>query len=1035
MSPFRDMPPEALAERAKELECLYLMDEALTDASLPRALQKIAEIIPLGFRNIGACAGDVYLDGVHYRSRPPLAFRDEISADLLIGGVLRGTVKAWYPKGLFSPEEDGFLPQERRLLRTIANRISDSVYQRELKSAAHAEPPWKPIIELLKNTDHEMLLYVCEKMMAVLAKQNQELLADVFDQMNWSGYKSRGEVNSPLASLPAIDVIRLSQTLFAHAAGVISDAQIHENISLWIYQKKTSELVKIVHKKSSDIKSILQALEQYRKAVAKNRLSNEPTRRWLTAELIRRFLTARPRDISRIQEFLSVDAFCDLLDRMVGSQNSSGTIGGKGTGFFLANQILRQKAGDNPLFENFKMPATWYIASDELQNLIDSNGFSELNEHKYLDLLDLRIHYPRIIQMLKNAKLSPYIINQLDQILDECPDKPLIIRSSSALEDQEESSFSGKYKSLFITNTGTKLQRRQQLIESILEVYASLYNPDSIQYRKQRGLIDCAEEMAILVQEVVGTRVGPYFFPLCAGVAFSSNELRWSPRIRREDGLLRMVMGLGTRAVDRIGEDFPILISPGQPNLAVNQSPEDLRRYAPQMMDVLDLEKNQFVTLPVSQVLRECGQEIPGVGLMVSSLQDDIPRNVNALTTDFKSEELIVTGIGLTRNTKMLRQIREALSLLRETLGYPVDVEFAYDGESLYLLQCRAQSRSKNYAPAPIPAQIPPENLVFTAGKFVSNGRVTGIKTVIYVSPEEYAKLERYEDVVSVAAAVGELNRMLPPKSFILMGPGRWGSRGDVRLGVPVNYSDINHAAMLIEIAGKESKYQPELSFGTHFFQDLVEENIKYLPLYPQDEDTVFNKDFFALPGALERLLPAYSHLKDVIRVIQTEDCCSGKQLRVAMNGDLERAVAYLDFPGKAGEIDSAPQRAEITDQPWKWRYEIAERIADQMDLDAFGVKGIYLFGSTYDRAAGPDSDIDLLIHFGGDAEQKRALDAWLRGWSLALSELNFSRTGRLCDGLLDVHYITDEDIAKDSSFALKLKSPDDSVLPLRVRK
>ena len=98
---------------------------------------------------------------------------------------------------------------------------------------------------------------------------------------------------------------------------------------------------------------------------------------------------------------------------------------------------------------------------------------------------------------------------------------------------------------------------------------------------------------------------------------------------------------------------------------------------------------------------------------------------------------------------------------------------------------------------------------------------------------------------MNIRTIISELNVMLPRKSFILMGPGRWGSRGDIKLGVPVAYSDINKTAMLIEIAVKQSKYEPELSFGTHFFQDLVEENIKYLPLYPEDNDIIFNMSFF----------------------------------------------------------------------------------------------------------------------------------------------------------------------------------------------
>lgn len=1046
MSRFKDMPGDVLAERAKELECLYAIDETLR-AGLPDMLQKISEIIPIGFRNVHACVAKICIDDQHYATRPAAAAHcDEIHADIIINNDVRGYIKIMYPKDTFPDDEIPFLPQEVKLLDTIADKISDSLYKKQLTLAARPGAEWESIVNLLKNTDHDMLLYVCEKMLAFLAKISPNLLVDVFSAMNWTTYRDHGEVNSPLEALPEIDVIHLSRVLLAAAGNVLSDLQIHDHICLWIYQKKTSELVKTVIRKNSDIKSIIKAIQQYKQAITKNEISNEPTKRWLTVELIRRFITRSPETITGIQKYITLDAFCELLDHFICSPMSFGTIGGKGTGFFLANQIIKSQADDNALFKNFKIPQTWYISSDELANLIETNNFDELNEHKYRDILDIRINYPRIIQMLKSSKLSPYILNQLDQILDECEDKPLIVRSSSVLEDQIQSSFSGKYKSLFLTNTGTKKERRKQLMESILEIYASMFNPDSIQYRKQRNLIDCAEQMGIMIQEVVGRRIGPYFFPLYAGVAFSHNELRWSPRIKREDGLLRMVMGLGTRAVDRVGDDYPILVSPGQPNLAVNYSPDDIRKYSPRMIDVLDMETRRFVTLPISTLIKTYGDKIPNISQAASVFKNDIIRDANAITTDFKSEEIVITLNGLIQKTPFVKQIQATLSLLKDTLGYPVDIEFAGDGENFYLLQCRSQSRNRDTAPVPIPAGIPFNNTVFTANRYISNGRVTGIKTVVYVDPVEYGKLGKYEDFISVANVINELNRILPRRSFILMGPGRWGSRGDVKLGVPVVYSDINNTAMLIEIAQNESKYQPDLSFGTHFFQDLVEENIKYLPLYPEDADIIFNESFFRSSNALAHILPEYSRLQDAIKVIQIEDNYFDKQLFVLMNADLGKAIAYLDKqPSEKATVDrdtsvgrdtsEAYQEENDDDNGWKWRHFMAEQIAAKIDMDQYCVKGIYLFGSTNNGTARHNSDIDLLIHFNGTSEQKQKLDTWLNGWSLALSEINFLRTGYRSTGLLDLHYVTDEDIANKESFAIKIDSPYDPAFPLRINK
>ena len=196
-------------------------------------------------------------------------------------------------------------------------------------------------------------------------------------------------------------------------------------------------------------------------------------------------------------------------------------------------------------------------------------------------------------------------------MLDDFGHTPIVVRSSSLLEDQVGAAFSGKYKSLFLANQGTKRERLAELTDAISEVYASTFCPDAIEYRAERGLLDFHEEMGIMVMEVVGNRIGKYFMPSFAGVAFSNNEFRWSPRIKREDGLVRLVPGLGTRAVDRLGDDYPTLIAPGRPNLRVNVAAEEQARYSPKKADVINLETNRFETVDVRDIIRDYGERYP----------------------------------------------------------------------------------------------------------------------------------------------------------------------------------------------------------------------------------------------------------------------------------------------------------------------------------------------------------------------------------------------------------------------------------------
>ncbi|MDF2654045.1 MAG: phosphoenolpyruvate synthase [Bacillota bacterium] len=1036
----QEISVDFLKERAKELECLYRVDEALNGDSLPAILTEICRVMPRGFCNVRACYVVITLDDCVYSfTEPSDICASSIRSDIIVNGRVRGNIEARYEEYALNTPVSAFLVQEEKLLNAVASKISNKICVHEMEPN-ETRSNWEAILLFLQNTDHTMLLHVCEKMLTLLAKTDQSFIIEIFKEMNWTEYDYKGEINFPRGDIPAMDVILLSNSVFHVAKTCLKDAEIFDYINLWIYQGKTYELIKLVDRKDSDVKDISKALIQYLKAVRSTEMSSKATKRWLIVELVRRFLTDHSKMIENARRNLCVEDFCELLDTVICSPKSSGKIGGKATGFFLANKIIEAHLKKDPGYTNIKKLRTWYIAADELESLLHNNYLDELNEHKYRDILEIRISYPKVVHSIKNARMSPYILTELNHILEQCEDRPLIIRSSSLLEDQRNTAFSGKYKSLFLTNTGTKAERMKGLIECVLEVYSSMFSPDSIQYRKEHGLLDSSEQMGVMIQEVVGRKIGPYYFPLFAGVGFSYNEFRWSPRLKREDGLLRMVMGLGTRAVDRVGDDFPILISPGQPKLRVNQVPQELRKYSPQMMDVLDMENNRFVSVPIADIMKQYGNEIPNLNLTVSVLKDDFITEYNRLVSDSDKDHYVVTFDGLINKTPAAAQLKSIMSLLEEKLGYAVDIEFASDGENLYILQCRPQSKNRNNLPAAIPANISAQNTVFTADKYISNGRVTGIKTVVYIDPEEYGKLERHQDLIRVGSAVSELNHILYRRSFILMGPGRWGSRGDIKLGVQVTYSDICNASMLIEIAQKKSRHQPELSFGTHFFQDLVEADIKYLPLYPEDDDVIFNRNFFHKnTNSLETMLPSFADLSDVIKVINISENYFRKELVVLMNADLEKAVAYLEQPQKPDRkhsdayFDEYERTGGKDDDGWKWRHYMAEKIASSLDFDAYSIQGIYLFGSTGSCTARHNSDIDLLIHFGGSADQKERLDVLLRGWSNALSEINYLKTGYQSDGLLDVHYVTDRDIEKGDSYAIKINSVYDPAIPLRV--
>jgi predicted nucleotidyltransferase len=723
---------------------------------------------------------------------------------------------------------------------------------------------------------------------------------------------------------------------------------------------------------------------------------------------------------------------------MIYPAKSHGKLGGKSVGLFIADKVLKKSKEHEDLLKDIKTPKTWYITSDTIIEFLHYNNLEEVFEQKYKDIDQIRQEYPYIVQVFKNSYFPPDIVKDLSLALDELGNVPLIIRSSSLLEDRSGSAFSGKYKSLFVANQGTKQERLSALTDAIAEVYASVFSSDPIEYRAERGLLDFNEEMGILLQEVVGTRVGKYYFPTYAGVAFSNNEFRWSSRIKREDGLIRIVAGLGTRAVDRVGDDYPVLLAPGKPGLRVNVTVEEVLRYAPRKIDVINLETNKFETVELDEVLKLYGDEYPFITDIVSLCDHDQIKKIIQLDTETDGGNLVVTFDRLFSNSNFIPKMQAILKVLKEKLKTPVDIEFASNGNSFYLLQCRPQSFSMESKPVPIPKDVPQEKIIFTANRYVSNGKVPDITHIVYVDPDRYNDISSLDDLKAAGRAVGRLNKLLPKRQFILMGPGRWGSRGDIKMGVNVTYSDINNTSVLIEIAKKKGNYLPDLSFGTHFFQDLVEAQIRYLPLYPDDAGIVFNERFLTKSkNILAEILPEYEFLQNVINVIDVPAATGGLVLKVLMNADLDESMAMLALPAAKAEIEqeSLPFTEQKSEDHWRWRYRMAEKIASELDAQKYGVKDFYIFGSTKNANAGPGSDIDILIHFKGSKTQKKELSIWLEGWNLCLSEMNYLRTGYKVESILDVHFVTDEDIKNQESYAAKIGAVTDAAKQIPLKK
>ena len=890
-----------LQERAKELACLYRVDEILAreGVSTDEAMHAILSALPAGWQFPEACFARATLGERVYE---PENFRVTpwcLAATIGRQGQANGRLEIYYTRDFPAFDEGPFLQEERKLLDTIAARISNFVLRGE--SLSVARPPteagdsgWWVILEFLRQTDRVMFGRLGRKMI-------NHLCASGIVEANLLLRRSApaeaplqdGDENRPLPRSSGATDAETAEAAFRLASVHEGDDEILSLVEGWIYEEKTSFLKNAVERIDTPLPELFEALDRFRQGGIEETDLSLATQLGLRASLVRRFLTDQSTYLNTAKQVLRVADFDELVNRIVAPAKSHGRIGGKSAGLFLAAKIVQRASGLSDLLGDIRIPRSWYIASDGILDFIAHNDLADVHNRKYLEPERIRLEYPHLVQLFKGSFFSHEVLRGLAAVLDDLEGRPIIVRSSSLLEDRAGSAFSGKYKSLFLANTGTKRERLNALTDAVAEVYASVFSPDPLEYRARRGFLDMHEEMGILIQEVVGQRIGAYFLPMFSGVAFSNNEFRWSPRIRREDGLLRLVPGLGTRAVDRLADDYPVLVAPGQPGLRVNQSVSESVRYSPKKIDVINLETGSFETVDLRSFLRVHGERMPIVRQLLSVVEHDRVRPVAGLI-DFEHDELIVNFEGLISGTPFVARMAALLRVLRERLETAVDVEFACDGEHVYLLQCRPQGATLGGAPATIPVDPPQERVLFTAHRYVSNCRVGDVTHVVYIVPEAYGRLDP-QQMREVSRAVGRLNRLLPERQFVLMGPGRWGSRGDIRLGVPVTYSDISNSAVLIEIARQLGGYVPDLSFGTHFFQDLVEAAIRYLPLYPDDPGVVFAESFFLeSPSVLADLLPEFAYLADVVRVLDIPRITGGRVLHVLMNGELDQAMGLL---------------------------------------------------------------------------------------------------------------------------------------------
>jgi hypothetical protein len=574
--------------------------------------------------------------------------------------------------------------------------------------------------------------------------------------------------------------------------------------------------------------------------------------------IVRALVTRDPAMTALVEQHLRMEDLLDIRKRLVGS----GLIGGKTVGMLVARRIL---AAAWPEADALLEPHdSFYVGSDVFYTYLVRNkvwGLREKQRHPEAFLQDAAEARARI----QAGDFPDYILRQFEDLLDYFGQYPLIVRSSSLLEDNYGNAFAGKYESVFCANQGPREQRLAAFVAAIKTVYASTMSAEALSYRARHGLLDRDEQMALLVMRVSGAMHGRCFYPHLAGVGFSFNPFQWSPVVDPAAGVIRLVYGLGTRAVERVDDDYTRVVALNAPSRRPESGFAEISRHSQRHVDYLDLDAGRLATGEFADLVHQAA-DAP-----VSIFASADPRAGAGANWVLTFEKLLA-------ETPFVANLRAMLTALEAAYGHPVDIEFAAnfirpEEYRINLLQCRplqVQGTGAMDVPA---VEVPEADVLLAArGAVVGMGRVAAIDRVVYVAPELYGTLPD-RDRHAIARAIGEINRACGRRggATLLVGPGRWGT-GTPSLGVPVNFSEINHVAALCELATMHATLTPDVSLGTHFFNELVEMNVLYFALFPEREGN--RLDAAALlraPNRLADYAPGSAKWADGIRVVELE--------------------------------------------------------------------------------------------------------------------------------------------------------------------
>lgn len=565
------------------------------------------------------------------------------------------------------------------------------------------------------------------------------------------------------------------------------------------------------------------------------------------------------------KNFTPEDYFA-VRDHMVGT----GMIGGKSCGMLLARAIIRNKEPD--ISEVLEPHDSFYVGSDMYYTYIVDNNLWDIRikqrtEEGYFTLAD------EFASRIMEGSFSSAMREQFIRIIEYYGQDPYIIRSSSILEDGFGNAFAGKYESVFCANRGSLEERLNEFEHAIKVVYASSMSLSALDYRNRRGLAGRDEQMALLIQRVSGSYYGNYYMPCAAGVGYSYSPYRIMKDTDPTAGMLRLVMGLGTSAVDRTEGSYPRIVNLDMPEKSSYSSSADKHKFSQGKAEVINMTTRELEKMSYEKM----EQDIPKY-LEKILLEHDTEAESRLREMGQRREVKFISCKGLVANSPLMDQMRRMLHRIQEEYEYPVDTEFTINisenGEySIDLLQCRPLQVQKGKTGNVVPEDIPEERILLeSVGTSMGISKTSSLDLIVYVDPVKYYELP-FKDKDLVAKLIGKINWHYRDmdKHMMLIVPGRVGTTSP-ELGVPTSFADISAYDIICETEESRAGYNPELSYGSHIFQDLVEAEILYTAIFQGEKTKKYSPEKLTSSKDLINEFDYSDVLEGVIHIYDVSD-------------------------------------------------------------------------------------------------------------------------------------------------------------------